>query len=144
MAHVSRIFRSGNQGMAGMLVKARWESTSAAPKATESPADATEPIPVRYPYFVSRVGLGGMSLPVYTDIRHGGSQWITQIRKVEGDANALCRDLFDEFGWGDPFDPANTYARMLMRISKHAGPKTIFLRTNVAREIKSWLEYRGF
>lgn len=93
MAHVSRIFRSGNKGMTGMLVKARLESTSAAPKATESPADATEPIPVRYPYFVSRVGLGGMSLPVYTDIRHGGSQWITQIRKVEGDANVRAAKL---------------------------------------------------
>ncbi|WFD18045.1 hypothetical protein MCAP1_000257 [Malassezia caprae] len=130
--------------MTGTLSFARWESTSAVPEDAEAPASRSEPIPVRYPYFVSRVGLGGMSLPVYTDIRHNGSQWITQIRKVEGDVNALCRDLFNEFGWGDPFDPANVHARMLMRISKQAGPKTIFLRSNVAREVKSWLEYRGF
>jgi len=93
MAHVSRVFRSGHYGMTGMFSSARWESTSAAPKAAESPADPSEPIPIRYPYFVSRVGLGGMSLPVYTDIRHGGSQWITQIRKVEGDVNVREKKL---------------------------------------------------
>ncbi|WFD25536.1 hypothetical protein MNAN1_000496 [Malassezia nana] len=118
--------------------------TNSAPEAPETPADDSLPMPIRYPYFVSRVGLSGMSLPVYTDIRHGGSQWITQIRKVEGDVGAFCRDLFDEFGWGDPFDPANENARILMRISKNAGAKTIFLRNNVSREVKSWLEYRGF
>ena len=97
MAHVSRVFRPGRQRMTGMLSAARWESTSATSKATEPPAAASEPIPVRYPYFVSRVGLGGMSLPVYTDIRHGGSQWITQIRKVEGEANVREKKLTPGF-----------------------------------------------
>lgn len=57
---------------------------------------------------------------------------------------ALCRDIFEEFGWGDPFDKANPYSQILVRISKSAGPKTVFLRTNLSREIKSWLEHRGF
>ena len=124
------------------VAQIRLESTVA-----EAPADTSvtsAPMPVRYPYFVSRVGLDGMSLPVYTDIRNGGSRWLTQIRKVEGDASAFCRDLFDEFGWGDPYDKSNPYANNLVRVSKNAGPKTVFLRSNVSREIKAWLESRGF
>ena len=75
------------------VAQIRLESTVA-----EAPVDTSitsAPMPVRYPYFVSRVGLDGMSLPVYTDIRNGGSSWLTQIRKVEGDASAICRDLYD-------------------------------------------------
>lgn len=71
-----------------MLRFARWESTEATP-ARDVAQDLTEgaaPVPIRYPYFVARVGAAGTSLPVYSDIRHGGSQWLTQIRKVEGDA----------------------------------------------------------
>ena len=120
----------------------RFESTAAEAQADASTTPA--PMAVRYPYFVSRVGLDGMSLPVYTDIRNGGSRWLTQIRKVEGDATAFCRDLFDEFGWGDPYDKSNPYANNLVRVSKNAGPKTVFLRSNVSREIKAWLESRGF
>lgn len=33
---------------------------------------------------------------------------------------------------------------MLVRVSKQAGPKTIFLRENLTREVKAWLEERGF
>lgn len=97
-----------------------------------------------YPYFVSRVGLTGTSLPVYTDVRHGGSKWLTQIRKVDGDATALCRDLFGAFGWGDPYDKTNPNSDMLVRVSKSAGPKTVVIRSNVSREVKAWLESRGF
>ncbi|KAL4400083.1 mitochondrial large ribosomal subunit [Malassezia pachydermatis] len=124
------------------LIHARHESTVS----SSEPNEEAQPSPaaIRYPYYVSRVGMSGLSLPVYTDIRHGGSQWFTQIRKVEGDAAALCRDIFEEFGWGDPFDKANPYSQILVRISKSAGPKTVFLRTNLSREIKSWLEHRGF
>ena len=48
------------------VAQIRLESTVA-----EAPVDTSvtsAPMPVRYPYFVSRVGLDGMSLPVYTDI----------------------------------------------------------------------------
>lgn len=64
----------------------RFESTVADHTLSDTP-QASMPKPVRYPYFVSRVGMAGTSLPVYTDIRHGGSKWITQIRKVEGDVS---------------------------------------------------------
>ena len=137
--------RAGRSSLARIpqyVAQIRLESTVA-----EAPVDTSitsAPMPVRYPYFVSRVGLDGMSLPVYTDVRNGGSRWLTQIRKVEGDASAFCRDLFDEFGWGDPYDKSNPYANNLVRVSKNAGPKTVFLRSNVSREIKAWLESRGF
>ena len=137
--------RAGRSSLARIpqyVAQIRLESTVA-----EAPTDTSgtsAPMPVCYPYFVSRVGLDGMSLPVYTDVRNGGSRWLTQIRKVEGDATAFCRDLFDEFGWGDPYDKSNPYANNLVRVSKNAGPKTVFLRSNVSREIKAWLESRGF
>lgn len=69
------------------LIHARHESTVS----SSEPNEEAQPSPaaIRYPYYVSRVGMSGLSLPVYTDIRHGGSQWFTQIRKVEGDA-AVC------------------------------------------------------
>lgn len=141
----SATVRAGRSPLARIpqyVAQIRLESTVA-----EAPADTSgtsAPMPVCYPYFVSRVGLDGMSLPVYTDVRNGGSRWLTQIRKVEGDATAFCRDLFDEFGWGDPYDKSNPYANNLVRVSKNAGPKTVFLRSNVSREIKAWLESRGF
>lgn len=93
MAHVRRILRPGHQGMPEILSRVRWVNTDSAPEAPETPADDSAPMPIRYPYFVSRVGLSGMSLPVYTDIRHGGTQWITQIRKVEGDVSVRIESL---------------------------------------------------
>ncbi|EDP43588.1 hypothetical protein MGL_1801 [Malassezia globosa CBS 7966] len=121
----------------------RCESTVADHTLSDTP-QASMPKSIRYPYFVSRVGMAGTSLPVYTDIRHGGSKWITQIRKVEGDVSALCHDLFDDMGWGNPYDKCNPNARMLLRVTNNAGPKTVHLRSNVSREVKAWLESRGF
>ena len=103
------------------VAQIRLESTVAEASADTSVTSA--PMPVRYPYFVSRVGLDGMSLPVYTDIRNGGSRWLTQIRKVEGDASAFCRDLFDEFGWGDPYDKSNPYANNLCLLYTSPSPR---------------------
>lgn len=51
----------------------------------------TQQIPLRYPYFVPRVGTYGVNLPVYSDVRRGGDKWLTIIRKVEGDAPVCVR-----------------------------------------------------
>lgn len=39
---------------------------------------------VKYPYYVSRAGVYSDSLPVYTDIRHGGQSVFTVLRRVQG------------------------------------------------------------
>ena len=59
-------------------------------------------------------------------------------------SKALCHDLFDDMGWGNPYDKCNPNARMLLRVTNNAGPKTVHLRSNVSREVKVWLESRGF
>ncbi|EMR08313.1 hypothetical protein PNEG_03154 [Pneumocystis murina B123] len=47
-------------------------------------------IPLRA-YFVRRTRFG--SLPVYLDIKGGGTKHLTLIRKVEGNAHELCKKL---------------------------------------------------
>lgn len=48
--------------------------------------DAEENIvPIRYAYYVPRVGVTASNLPVYSDVRHGGNKWLTVIRKIDGD-----------------------------------------------------------
>lgn len=67
--------------------RVRFSSTNVANEAEEEPRPTSAgPLPIRYPYFVSRVGVNGMNLPVYTDIRNARSRYLTNIRKVEGDA----------------------------------------------------------
>lgn len=46
---------------------------------------ATSATRVRYPYFVPRNSKG--SLPVYTDIRNGGTRQLLLVRNVDGNAN---------------------------------------------------------
>ncbi|RPD66007.1 hypothetical protein L226DRAFT_566489 [Lentinus tigrinus ALCF2SS1-7] len=43
------------------------------------------------PYLVRRNARG--SIPVYTDIRNGGTRYLVLIRNVEGNADALADDL---------------------------------------------------
>lgn len=119
---------------------------------------SVHPIPIRYPYFIPRVGVYGMNFPVYSDVRRGGQKWLTVVRKVEGDAavrcasgmgiadagQALCRDMFETFGWGDPFDKQNPGSTFLERISSGPGSKSVVLRGNFTRELRAWLEQRGF
>ncbi|WFD29362.1 hypothetical protein MSPP1_000371 [Malassezia sp. CBS 17886] len=116
----------------------------AAQPATLDQAPSAGPIPIRYPYFVPRVGINATNLPVYTKVRHGGHSWQTIVRKVDGDVAALCRDLFEDFGWGDQHKHQHDAEPTVVRMSTQAGPKTIVLRGNCSRDIKQWLEQRGF
>lgn len=49
--------------------------------------------PVQYSYYVPRVGRLADSLPVYTDVRNGGSRIMTEVRRVEGNLHDLRTDL---------------------------------------------------
>jgi large subunit ribosomal protein L49 len=42
-----------------------------------------QPTATKYPYFIPRNSRG--SLPVYTDIRNGGSRYLVLVRNVDGD-----------------------------------------------------------
>ncbi|KAH7909705.1 hypothetical protein BJ138DRAFT_1010278 [Hygrophoropsis aurantiaca] len=60
----------------------------------ESPATvftAKEASQVRYPYFLRRNTRG--SLPVFTDVRNGGTKHLVLIRNVEGQITMLANEL---------------------------------------------------
>ncbi|SPC63525.1 related to IMG2 - mitochondrial ribosomal protein of the large subunit [Ustilago sp. UG-2017b] len=76
---------------------ARYNSTSSTPSSSE-PTPSEEPLSngptsVKYSYFVPRVGKTLDSLPVYTDIRNGGTRTITELRKIQGSIEDLKTDL---------------------------------------------------
>lgn len=48
-----------------------------------------QPAVTHYPYYVPRNTNG--NLPVYTDIRNGGTRYMVMIRNVDGDANVSER-----------------------------------------------------
>jgi large subunit ribosomal protein L49 len=66
------------------------QSTSAASIAADSPPPPATTTP-QLTYHVSRTHTN--NLPVYTDYKSGGSQKITMITKIAGDAQSLRADL---------------------------------------------------
>ncbi|TKA53289.1 hypothetical protein B0A53_04307 [Rhodotorula sp. CCFEE 5036] len=96
---------------------------AADPLSATPPASETAP-----PYFVPRTA--GGELPVYTDIRNGGSRVYTIVRKTRGDLSALQRDL----------------ASYLTDVPSHVKPAAgqIVLRGDWVRETKEWLAAKGF
>ena len=60
-----------------------------------SQATATQPqnASLQYPYFVPRNSRG--NLPVYTDVRNGGSRYLVLVRNVEGNASVSPFSLRD-------------------------------------------------
>lgn len=63
------------------------------PRYVRSLTQATLAQPVQYPYFIPRNTDG--NLPVYTDIRNGGTRFLVTIRNVDGKADLLAKDLAD-------------------------------------------------
>ncbi|SPO21364.1 related to IMG2 - mitochondrial ribosomal protein of the large subunit [Ustilago trichophora] len=68
-------------------------TTTLSPQEPEPTTSQPTPTPVRYSYFVPRVGKTLDSLPVYTDIRNGGTRIITELRKIQGSVQDLKTDL---------------------------------------------------
>ncbi|KAG5645906.1 hypothetical protein DXG03_005053 [Asterophora parasitica] len=67
-----------------------------AQRAAASTASATAPtapitVSVKLPYFIPRNTRG--NLPVYTDVRNGGTRYQVLVRNVDGNADALAREL---------------------------------------------------
>ncbi|GAA6011417.1 hypothetical protein JCM11491_002776 [Sporobolomyces phaffii] len=80
-------------------------------------------------YFVPRSQFG--ELPVYSDVRNGGTRVLTVIRKVHGDVSGLHKDL-SHF-----LHPSTT---------SYTKPQTqqIVIKGDWVREVKEWLSTRGF
>ncbi|KAG5342234.1 hypothetical protein E4T56_gene10629 [Termitomyces sp. T112] len=48
-------------------------------------------VSIKYPYFVARNSRG--NLPVYTDVRNGGTRYLVLIRNIDGKPDALASEL---------------------------------------------------
>ncbi|CBQ68171.1 conserved hypothetical protein [Sporisorium reilianum SRZ2] len=68
-------------------------STASTPPSTAATETSSGPTAVRYSYFVPRVGKTLSSLPVYTDVRNGGTRTMTELRKIQGSVADLKTDL---------------------------------------------------
>ncbi|GAA5838647.1 hypothetical protein JCM3766R1_001551 [Sporobolomyces carnicolor] len=82
-------------------------------------------------YFVPRSQFG--ELPVYSDVRNGGTRVLTVIRKVHGDVTELHKDLVTTFLGATTTD-------------SFTKPQTqqIVIKGDWVREVKEWLAHRGF
>ncbi|KIJ17198.1 hypothetical protein PAXINDRAFT_167961 [Paxillus involutus ATCC 200175] len=90
----------------------------------------------RHSYFVRRNSRG--SLPVYTDIRNGGTRYHVQIRNVEGRVNALAAELKQSLFNGDSPEAS----RLVVKVQ---GQRHITLTGGrFKRDVATWLTEKGF
>ncbi|GAA5873462.1 hypothetical protein JCM16303_001131 [Sporobolomyces ruberrimus] len=114
-------------------------STSTTPATTQGQSSPTTPIASGSAtisggksdskYFIPRSQFG--ELPVYSDVRNGGTRVLTIIRKVHGDVSELQKDL-------EQFLHPST--------SSFTKPQTqqVVIKGDWVREVKEWLATRGF
>ncbi|KAI0928841.1 hypothetical protein AcW1_005961 [Taiwanofungus camphoratus] len=111
-----------------------YSQTATRPNPTLPPH--TRPSASHHPYYVPRNTRG--SMPVYTDIRNGGTRHLTLIRNIEGNIDALAKDIAQSL-----FQPGSPEAaRMKVQIirSKHLVLSGGLWKHDVVR----WLVSKGF
>ncbi|KAI6043073.1 mitochondrial large subunit ribosomal protein-domain-containing protein [Pisolithus marmoratus] len=113
-----------------MLVGQSWTRCIAQP--TVSPTVT----PPSLPYFVRRNTRG--SLPVYTDIRNGGTRYLVQIRNVEGQAQVLANELKTSL-----FEP-NSPAAARLGVRVHDQRHIIITGGRWKVDVMAWLASKGF
>ncbi|KAH8107145.1 mitochondrial large subunit ribosomal protein-domain-containing protein [Cristinia sonorae] len=94
---------------------------------------------IQHPYFVRRNTRG--SLPVYTDIRNS-NKYFTLIRNVEGDVDALVRDLTATFHDApEPqMDSVSAHHPVASRHKRHV----VLSGGNWKHDVVRWLQDKGF
>ncbi|KAI8081925.1 mitochondrial large subunit ribosomal protein-domain-containing protein [Gilbertella persicaria] len=79
-------------------------------------------------YSVSRTTNKG--LPVYSEYKNGGTRLLTIIRKIQGDSNALAKDITTDF-------PEAV-------VQVNATTQHVVIKGHHVNEIKEWLINKGF
>jgi len=103
--------------------------------ASVSPTSATE-VAVKYPYHIPRNSRG--ALPVYTDIRNGGTRYLVLVTHVQGNANAFRDDLAATLFDADSPEAARLRAEV-------ARQGTVVLRGGRWKHrVMDWLRQKGF
>ncbi|ESK97871.1 mitochondrial large ribosomal subunit [Moniliophthora roreri MCA 2997] len=88
------------------------------------------------PYLIRRNA--NSNLPVYTDIRNAGTRHLLNVRNVEGDIDALARDI------SSSLFPANTSEATKMRIHTIRSRHLVIQGGRWKNEVMDWLQKRGF
>ncbi|KAF8228938.1 hypothetical protein L208DRAFT_1289038 [Tricholoma matsutake] len=90
----------------------------------------------RYPYFIPRNTRG--SLPVYTDIRNGGTRYLVLIRNVDGNTNILAKDL------ANTLFRQNTPEASRLKIESIRSKNLVISGGRWKINVIEWLKERGF
>ncbi|KAI0063479.1 hypothetical protein BV25DRAFT_435544 [Artomyces pyxidatus] len=90
----------------------------------------------RLPYFIPRNSRG--SLPVYSDIRNGGTRYLISVRNVEGDAKALADDLTSGL-----FGPGSAEAQR-MKVQVTRSKHLTLSGGRWKHKVMEWLTAKGF
>ncbi|KAI0646928.1 mitochondrial large subunit ribosomal protein-domain-containing protein [Trametes meyenii] len=107
-----------------------------------APATAADPVPpppaaqANLLYRVSRNSRG--SIPVYTDIRNGGTRHLTLIRNVEGSVDALAQDLQRSLF------PAESSEAQRMKVHTTHQRHVVLSGGRWKGEVVRWLARQGF
>ncbi|KAJ2916866.1 hypothetical protein MD484_g3560, partial [Candolleomyces efflorescens] len=105
-------------------------ATDTAAQALKTPASA-----IKYPFFVPRNSNG--NLPVYTDIRNGGTRILVSIRNVDGNAGVLAEELASTL-----FSPTSREAQRLKIKTNHN--HVVISGGRWKQEVVEWLKAKGF
>ncbi|KAI0374759.1 hypothetical protein BV20DRAFT_390580 [Pilatotrama ljubarskyi] len=105
--------------------------TAPAPSAA-APLTSSEALPYR----VRRNSRG--SVPVYTDIRNGGTRYLVLVRNVEGNVQALAQDL------KKTLFPAGSSEAERMRVETTNQRHVVLSGGRWKNEVVEWLVKRGF
>ncbi|KAF5324484.1 hypothetical protein D9611_004540 [Ephemerocybe angulata] len=112
---------------------ARFFSQPAAAGAAQSLA--SPPAVAKYSFFVSRNSNG--NLPVYSDIRNGGTRLLVSIRNVDGNASDLAKELSTSL-----FKAGSPEARRLKVKTNHQ--HVVIQGGRWTQEVNEWLKAKGF
>ncbi|PAV23565.1 mitochondrial large ribosomal subunit [Pyrrhoderma noxium] len=88
------------------------------------------------PYSVPRNSNG--SLPVYSDIRNGGSRYLILLKNIKGDINTLRNDLASSL-----FEPGSDQTARLKAVI-HRQDTIILTGGRWKQNVMDWLQQKGF
>ncbi|KAH9966420.1 hypothetical protein BC827DRAFT_1264409 [Russula dissimulans] len=91
----------------------------------------------RHTYFVPRNSRG--SLPVYSDVRNGGTQYLISVRSVEGNIKALADDLLRDLS-----DPQSSTESSLIKARITRSKQLVLSGLRRKHAVLDWLVRHGF
>lgn len=99
-------------------------------------SSTTAPLSPRPPYSVPRNSRG--SLPIYSDVRNGGTRYLISVRNVEGNIKALAGDLIRDLS--NPISPESNRLKARITRSNH------LVLSGLTRKhaVLDWLVSHGF